>query len=216
MTRGILFIGGRGPSSDCVRGILRDGDIICAADSGLDTALAAGIRPRFAVGDMDSISDTGLLKMFAASAVERHPRDKDETDAALGLIRLRNEGCGPLIMIGGGEGRLDHTLALLKLFGRDIRPDWWYTAREEIICIEGTVNLEGEPGDSISFYPVGSGPWKAASSGLKWKLDSVRWNGEQMSLSNRFSKRTPRIDVKQGRFLCIRPIRTLRQAAPRE
>ena len=207
MTRGILFIGGCGPPGDCVRGILRDGDIICAADSGLDAALAAGIRPRFAVGDMDSISDPGLLKGFPACAVERHPRDKDETDAALGLIRLKNEGCGPLIMIGGGEGRLDHTLALLKLFGRDIRPDRWYTAREEIICIEAAVSLQGEPGDPISFYPVGSGPWKAVSSGLRWELDSVRWNAEEMSLSNRFSKDTLSIDVKQGRFLSIRPIR---------
>ena len=45
MPRGILFIGGRGPDSRQVSSILRDDDIICAADSGLDAALNAGIRP---------------------------------------------------------------------------------------------------------------------------------------------------------------------------
>lgn len=206
MPRGILFIGGCGPPEDWVRDIPRDGDVICAADSGLDAALAAGVRPGAVVGDMDSISNPDLLSAFPPTAVERHPRDKDETDAALGLIRLKKEGCGPLIMIGGGEGRLDHTLALLKLFGRDIRPDRWYTAREEIICIDSSIRLGGQPGDTISFCPAGNGPWKAVSSGLKWELDSVRWDGAEMSLSNRFSRDAVEIDVCRGRFLSIRPL----------
>ena len=180
------------------------GDIVCAADSGLDAALSAGIRPDFVVGDMDSVSDTDLLDQFPADAVEVYPQDKDCTDTELGLALLKKKDCCPIIMVGGGEGRLDHTLNLIKLFEGNIYPDFWYTGQESVQLIQGKFSATGEPGDSIAFYPVGTGHRDVQSQGLRWELNTVDWTKGVMSLSNRFMDRKIQIDVLAGKFLVIR------------
>ena len=159
--RGILFIGGKGPDSTRVPEIFGEifpDDVICAADSGLDAALAANIIPNFVVGDMDSVSDLGLLDQFPPANVEIHPQDKDCTDTELGLRLLKQKGCYPIVMIGGGEGRLDHTLSLIKCFEGKIPPDIWYTGHESVQLIRGRFSVAGQPGDTVAFYPVGPGP----------------------------------------------------------
>ena len=206
MSRGVLFIGGRGPDPRFITRILEDGDLICAADSGLDAVLAAGLRPDGVVGDMDSVSDISLLEEYPAGIVERYPEDKDDTDTDLGLAWLRRRGCRNTVLIGGGEGRLDHSLAILGLFSRPGAPGRWYTAVEEIRKASAPMDLDGRPGNSLSVVPVGPGPWAVRAEGLYWPLDGVEWAAGGTSLSNRFVSGTVRLDVLSGRFLCIRPL----------
>lgn len=206
MPRGVLFIGGRGPGPQFISRHIDPADVICAADSGLDAALAAGFRPDGIVGDFDSISDTALLDSFPPSAVHRYPVDKDDTDTEIGLSWLRERNCSPLVLIGGGEGRLDHTVAILNLFAREGHPAAWYTAVEEIRALQGSVSLPGVSGNSISLVPVGGGPWTVASRGLDWPLDEVDWSAGNISLSNRFSGNGIELDVSSGVLLSMRPL----------
>ena len=206
MSRGVLFIGGRGPDPRFISLILRHGDLICAADSGLDAVLAAGLKPDGIVGDMDSVSDTALLDDFPAGTVERYPVEKDETDTDLGLAWLRRRGCRDIVLIGGGEGRLDHSLAILGLFSRSGAPGRWYTAVEEIRKASSPLDLSGQPGNTLSIVPVGPGPWELRAEGLHWPPDEVEWAAGGTSLSNRFDSTKVRLDVRSGRFLCIRPL----------
>ena len=210
VARGVLFIGGAGPAPSFLRHFLRPDDIVCAADSGLDAALAAGIRPHGVVGDMDSLSDTFLLADFPADAVETHPEDKDHTDTELGLAWLERRGAKDIALIGGGEGRIDHTLALIGLFGNPSAPDRWYTALEEIRPVAGNIRIEGVPGSAVSFAPVGPGPWAASSVGLRWELDDVIWARGTVSLSNRLVESTATVDVSEGILLVIRPLQAIR------
>jgi len=205
MARGVLLIGGLGPDYDKLKVLIEADDIICAADSGLDMAISAGIRPDGVVGDMDSLSDKSLLDNYADNAVEIYPQDKDETDTELGLLWLIKQGCEEQIIIGGGEGRLDHTLALKALFGRINPPSVWYTAREKIWSLEGTHTIAGERGSTVSFVTLGSSPWKVSSNGLQWELDKVQWAADTISLSNRFRLSSAEITVEKGRILVIQP-----------
>lgn len=206
MSRGVLLIGGAGPAINHTSRIVEPGDLVCCADSGLDAAIAAGIRPDRIVGDMDSISDMALLKGFHGDIVDIHPGDKDETDTEIGLAWLRKQGCGHITIIGGGEGRLDHTLALLSLFGESDPPDLWFTARERIESIDGELEITGLPSSPVSFCTLGSGPWDAVSQGLHWELDTVQWKRGTVSLSNRLNATTAVINVKSGRLLMIREL----------
>ena len=205
--RGVLLIGGMGPGADVIKGIVRTGDLICAADSGLEAAQAAGISPVGIVGDMDSLSDKSLLEKYSQASVEIHPEDKDETDTEIGLKWLQDRGCRQIVIIGGGEGRLDHTLALKALFGRSNPPDIWYTARERIWSLEGRCSLSAPEGSLISFFTLGSGPWSAVSKGLEWELGMVRWELDTVSLSNRFKSSNVEINVTEGRLLVIETLR---------
>lgn len=206
MPRGILLIGGEAPGRDFKKSVIESGDLICCADSGLDSAIAAGIRPDRIVGDMDSISDRALLSRFPPEIIDIYPGDKDETDTDIGLAWLREQGCDHLTIIGGGEGRLDHTLALLSLFGKPDPPDLWFTARERIESINGELEISGEPSSPVSFYTLGPGPWNAVSQGLHWELDGVRWNPGTVSLSNRLDGANAVINVSKGRLLMIRKL----------
>ena len=207
MRRGVLFIGGAGPSSAQIGCIIRPDDLVCAADLGLDMALSAGIEPQGIVGDMDSISDSKLLDR--RPVVEVAERDKDESDTELGISWLIGRGCGAIALIGGGEGRLDHTLALMKLFSRERRLTDWFTAKDMIESIEGNTKLEGDVGSTISLFPIDNGPWLIRSTGLTWKLDAVDWASGALSLSNRFESASVELMVEGGRFILIRPIEQL-------
>ena len=199
-----MFIGGRGPASKYVRRVLKSGDVICAADSGFDFLQVCDLAPDVVVGDMDSISDPGLLEY--CSLVERHPTDKSLTDTEIGLRWLRGHGCGEIVMLGGGEQRLDHSLALLGLFGNSAPPVYWYTELEEVRFVDGPVEIEGHEGDGLSIYPVGKGPWEVDSEGLFWEVGKVDWGNFGMSLSNRIVVSRVKLTVRKGAFLLIRPI----------
>ncbi len=94
-------------------------DVVVAADSGLDVALAAGLRPTHLVGDMDSISGAGAEWAEAQGVpIERHPSDKDATDTALALAHARRLGATEIVVFGGlGIDRFDHLLGTIAALG---------------------------------------------------------------------------------------------------
>ncbi len=207
MARGVLFTGGKGPESGFVRKIVHSDDMICAADSGLEKALDADLAVDGMVGDMDSLPDKALLDLCRPEVVEKYPKDKDLSDTEIGMEWLKSRGCSEILLIGGGEGRLDHTLALVSRYKRAFCPRLWYTAREEIYLLENeNTQFEGCPGGQVSFFPVGGGPWDVRSRGLQWELDKVDWAAGAVSLSNRIIGRPVELQARLGRFLMIRPI----------
>ncbi len=110
-----------------------DGDYIIAADAGLLTAQKLGYTPNVLVGDFDTL---GQPKDLPDSVeVIRLPVEKDMTDTQYALSLALEKDPSEIIMIGGLEGRLDHTLAFLssleeltppqkpKLFGKKKKPE---------------------------------------------------------------------------------------------
>ncbi|MHC6203199.1 thiamine diphosphokinase [Breznakiellaceae bacterium SP9] len=202
---GIAFIGGDGPAPETARALARDADLIVAADSGLIAAENAGIRPDWIVGDMDSLDSPTRLDKYPAKRIMRSKVEKDETDTELALKLLIAQGCTQTRLIGGGGGRIDHIFAIRALFDRPLCPERWYTANENIYCVQSGCSMKGkrEPGSLVSVFPVWEGPWGAQSSGLKWPLDDIAWNRGFCGISNFTTKDQFTILSKQGRFLVI-------------
>ncbi|MCL2138588.1 MAG: thiamine diphosphokinase [Treponema sp.] len=207
---GIVFTGGEGPKADMLRRLLNslpEEPVIAAADSGLNLAEAAGLRPHWIIGDMDSLDDE-MLRPYPAEMVIRHPAEKDNTDTELALALLWEKGCGNTWIIGGGGGRIDHLFGIRDLFEREPHPQRWITAAEDIYCIDGTaqncrLSMTVKQGSIVSVFPLGGGPWKTESRGLKWALDSVRWKRGYNGLSNVATGPQIEISAKQGRFIII-------------
>ena len=172
--RGVGFIGGEGPAAEIGAALAGGADLIAAADSGLSAAEAAGFRPDWIVGDMDSLEDLSRLDTYPQDRVIRSSRDKDDTDTELLLTLLWDKGCDEVWLVGGGGGRTDHLLAVQALFEREKSPDRWITAGEDIRQVrEGlTLNLAAS---LVSVFPLGNGPWEAESRGLKWPLAGLPW-----------------------------------------
>jgi thiamine pyrophosphokinase len=220
-TRGIIFTGGEGPPPQILKRLIgetREETLLVAADSGLLLAEAAGLRPDWIIGDMDSLGGGAIngedrLRSYPAERVIRHAADKDYTDTELALALLWEKGCDEAWIAGGGGGRLDHPLGVRDLFERERFPRRWITAAEDIHCIYagdgGSLTLALEPGVLVSVFPLGGGPWKAESTGLKWPLDSVHWERGLYGLSNVALTPEIAINARQGRFLIITIIEEL-------
>ena len=91
-------------------------NLYIAADSGIETAKALDITPNILIGDFDSI-DISLLESDPYKNIKKisHPREKDDTDLTLAVKYSLETGYKNIIIIGGIDGRIDHTLANLYL-----------------------------------------------------------------------------------------------------
>jgi thiamine pyrophosphokinase len=220
--RGIVFIGGEGPPVSRSRELAGRADIIVAADSGLIAAEQAGLRPRWVVGDMDSLDDIRRLEKYPPERVLRYPHDKDYTDTELALRLLWDQGCDETWIFGGGGGRIDHILAIRSLFERERNPDRWLTGAEDIRCLRagetfcfgaggedsgGRTAMPGRfPNCRVSVFPLGGGPWKAESRFLTWPLEGLPWDRGFFGISNTAPEGHFSIHALEGSFLVINPL----------
>ena len=87
-------------------------DLVIAADSGYHNAIALGEKPAIILGDMDSIRETELPKDIEILKV---PAEKDFTDTQLAVDTAIKRGAREIVIVGGLDGRLDHTLSNLSI-----------------------------------------------------------------------------------------------------
>jgi thiamine pyrophosphokinase len=117
MSQVVVVIGG-GPLSPRVTTDVDADATIIAADSGLDHAVAAGLRPAVLVGDLDSISAHGKMWAYAHELeIDQHPLDKDATDTELALVRASQTDADNLLVFGAEGGRFDHALGTIAALG---------------------------------------------------------------------------------------------------
>ncbi len=89
------------------------GDDLCiAADSGYHNAIALGATPDLVLGDFDSLGDCKIPEKIERLQV---PAEKDFTDTQLAVDTAIKRGAKEIVIIGGLDGRLDHTLSNLAI-----------------------------------------------------------------------------------------------------
>ncbi|WP_020613575.1 thiamine diphosphokinase [Sediminispirochaeta bajacaliforniensis] len=206
MKRAFLFIGGEGPIGDTLPEFPTSSDMVIAADSGIDLAVAYDVSVDYAVGDFDSIKNKSLLNTLEDGHVIIYDRDKDLTDTEIAVSHARNLGCDELIVIGGGGGRVDHLLALFALFDRDWTPKRWYASFGSVFLIEKENSFSLPVGTTVSCFPVGEQACSPWSRGLKWELDTLFWQRGSFGISNEVKESCFQIGVHSGRMIFIIPV----------
>ena len=117
MSQVVVVIGGGPLSTRFLADVAADATII-AADSGLDHAVEAGLRPTILVGDLDSISAHGKMWAYAHELeIHQHPVDKGATDTELALVRAAATEATDLLVFGAIGDRFDHALGTLVALG---------------------------------------------------------------------------------------------------
>jgi thiamine pyrophosphokinase len=117
MSQVVVVIGGGPLSPRAIAEVLPDATIV-AADSGLDHAVAAGLRPQMLVGDLDSISAHGKMWAYAHELeIDEFPVDKDATDVELALARAAVVEATDLLVLGAIGERFDHALGTIAALG---------------------------------------------------------------------------------------------------
>jgi thiamine pyrophosphokinase len=117
MSQVVVVIGGGPLSPRGLTDVLPNATII-AADSGLDHAVAAGLKPTVLIGDLDSISAHGKMWAYAHELeIDQHPVDKSATDTELALIRAAAAEAEHLLVFGAIGERFDHALGTIAALG---------------------------------------------------------------------------------------------------
>lgn len=87
-------------------------DLVIAADSGYRNAISLGESPSVLLGDFDSLGDLNIPENVERMKV---PAEKDFTDTQLAVDTAIRRGADEIVIIGGLDGRLDHTLSNLAI-----------------------------------------------------------------------------------------------------
>ncbi|WP_041276602.1 thiamine diphosphokinase [Desulfosporosinus acidiphilus] len=129
-------------------------DYLICADGGANHALNSGFMPEQLIGDLDSVTGENLSQCRNAGCfIEQFPREKDETDLELALLRAKEKafsaGEQEIWLYGATGKRMDHflgNLALMLAYARQgyrihlADPDhemWVLQGREEISTYKG-------------------------------------------------------------------------------
>jgi thiamine pyrophosphokinase len=205
----LVFAGGDPPPTELL-GTLDRSAFVIAADSGLDQALALGFAADVVVGDLDSVSPSGLARARAAGAdVESHPAEKDETDLELALRRAVALGLRHVTVVGGGGGRHDHLLANALVLGHDDYVDLELEAlvgTARLTVIRTRAELRGTPGSFVSLLPLGGPARGIHTVGLRYPLrDEELAPGTTRGVSNEFVAPIAVVSLHDGVLLAVQP-----------
>lgn len=89
------------------------GDIAIAADSGYRNAVSLGAPVSILLGDFDSLGEPKDLPH--GIELLRVPAEKDQTDTQIAVEFALDRGADEIVIVGGLDGRLDHTLSNLAI-----------------------------------------------------------------------------------------------------
>ncbi|MDP7421067.1 MAG: thiamine diphosphokinase [bacterium] len=202
--------------------IINEKDFIICADGGANFLIETDITPNLIVGDLDSIDDEvhHHYKNKDCDFIE-FDTEEDKTDTHLSLeYSLQNIICSEIVILGALGLRFDHTLANLHLL-YNAKRDHDKLAEEtgethplnirivsnagEITVTDGTLKLQGEPGDLVSFIPLTDKVGKIECSGLKFPVtEKSLLHEDESGLSNEMTDNEACITINEGIMMVVK------------
>jgi thiamine pyrophosphokinase len=187
--------------------------LIIAADGGAGNCFNLKLMPDIVIGDMDSINIGIIEKLniehktikFISSSTE-----KDESDTQLAVDYAARRGINNILIVGAIGDRIDHSLANLFLLSSPL-----YEALNikilagsyEIFTSNKSLNIEGEPGKTLSIFSLTPYTFFIKTSGLKYKLKNEKlFFSPVRGLSNIFLGNKAKLDIKEGTLLLIKEL----------
>lgn len=203
--RVLIVGGGASPGDRLLRQWAQRFDGVIAADSGLDTLLAAGLEPDYLTGDLDSVS---------AEARQRFPEDRQlhdsdqETTDLEKAIRMAIDLSAAQIGLACVTGsRLDHSLNAISMILRyHDRADFVLldSAGEARLILPPGIELTDPVGARVSLVPAPEAG-NIRTTNLRYPLSGsdLRLGGRD-GISNEITAAPARIDFDSGALLIYR------------
>ena len=183
----------------------RGDDLKIAADRGALNASALGVTPDIILGDLDSLDKKDIPKDAELMQV---PAEKDFTDTQLAVDTAVKKGASEIIIIGGLDGRLDHTLSNLAiledLYGKRIHAHIT-NGQNRVRYIDSTSTLIPRSGYKYLSLLCLSEKVKGVSiEGCKYPLKNVTLKRSfQYTVSNEITGNCALISVRKGGIYII-------------
>lgn len=167
-------------------------------DAGYRLLKEKNITPAFVLGDFDSLPQG---EKPPAGAI-RLPVRKNEPDSELAVQEALQDGYTEIILWGGISGRLDHTLANIRLavwkFPGLILQD---ASQKAFVLLPGDYEIEPDYAH-LSFFAME--PSVFSETNVSYPLDHQELDQKDLfTLSNSFVQGPAKITVHSGRVLCV-------------
>ncbi len=207
-----IVAGGDITPGERVMAVLRESDIIIAADRGLDACLELGITPTLCIGDFDSASDDAVRTARERGwTVVEYPSEKAATDGELALDEAITRGARRIRILGAltGLDRMDHGAANLMLLAKpelsriDIR--LIDETREAFVLRKGgSASVTGQRGDYVTLLPLSETGATITTWGLKYDLLGISLGyGSTRGVSNELAWQQANITAEEGQVLVM-------------
>ena len=210
MKRAIIFANGEMDNPPEIIKHLQPEDLIIAADGGSRHCKILGITPSVIIGDFDSLDEHQLASYTQAGVVIRqYPSHKNETDLELALYYAMQQECLEVYILGALGARWDMTVANILLLAHPAFSSMRIHLLEgpqELILLRGngTYEIHGRPGDSLSLIPLAGDAKGITTRGLEYPLkDETLAFGSSRGVSNVFIDDHVQINVGDGILLCF-------------
>lgn len=214
--RAIIFANGE--YRDPIRPPVFLGDVlVIAADGGSRHCQTLRVTPDILIGDLDS-TDPDLVANWEERGVEiiRHPADKDQTDLELALLLAQERGAKEAWVYGAVGGRLDMTFGNLTLLAHPLLkiPTTLICGNEEVHLLRpgDSLELDGEPGETLSLLPLQPGGSRVSTQGLRYPLNNEKLEfGLTRGISNQLTDPRGMVNLETGLLAVIHTRRSSSQ-----
>lgn len=161
------------------------------------------------LGDFDSLQPALRRRLEEQGvALERHPRDKDRTDAELALRWCAGQGLSEVTLAGIWSGdRLDHVVANITLLrlGRALSLALTLIhGRQSLLLVDDERRLPGSKGGLLSLVPLDAPALVSLTGGVRWQL---RWEpleaGTSRGVSNELTGGQVEVVAHRGSLLVV-------------
>lgn len=178
------------------------GDIVIAADAGLDFLKKSGISPDFILGDFDSLGHA-----VQGENVFTFPSEKDDTDTGLSVDLGVSKGADIFVIYGGlGGKRQDHTIANFQLLAHisGLGKRGFLVDKDTVFTVieNSQICFGKELSGYISVFCMGDSADGVNIKGLKYTVTDAHLDFRTaLGVSNEFLSREAMISVEKGVLL---------------
>ena len=178
-------------------------DYIIAADGGYDNLRSINVTPHIFIGDKDSVN----------SCVENlssivFPAKKDDSDLLLSVNHAIEKGFRLFYIFGGMGGRIDHTIANIKIlhYLSSLGMRGYLFSKDEVITVihnEG-ITFPSYFSGNFSVFSLGGDSLGVNEKGAEYSLCSYTLTSDSsIGLSNRFCKKEAVVSIDNGTLAII-------------
>lgn len=209
--KGLIISSGYINDYDILGKQLYDNDYIVCADGGVDHLINTGKIPNIVIGDLDSISSSGL-DFIRDNNIEvmQFPIMKDKTDTELGILYLLEKKIDDITLMGVTGTRLDHTLAsiflLKKLNKKRVRAKI-IDDNNIIYFVNKDIQIKKKDNYNLSIIPISNQGIVVSLSGFLYPLNKKFIEfGSTLGISNEIVNEYGNIFIHKGEALVIESI----------
>ena len=180
--------------------------LVISADAGYLLARELGVTPHVAVGDFDTLGEYGFSP---STEVIRLPAEKDVSDTQAAVDIALERGADEIIIIGGLDGRLDHTFANIGIVEEITKKGMpalitdghnrvRYLKNSSMLVARGSFRY-------LSFFCLGKKAGGVTLKGVKYPLCNATLvrSDPSLSISNEIVENCALVSVKHGELYVI-------------